>query len=110
MEALTGPQNNIEMMNQIYTKRRDLLINGLNNLGWNLKPTKATFYVWIPTLKNMSSIEFANLLLEKTGIIVTPGIGYGEYGEGYVRIALTVDKKRIEEALNRIKNSGVLLK
>jgi len=108
VEALTGPQNNIEKMNQIYTKRRDVIINGLNKLGWNLKPNKATFYVWIPTLKNMSSIEFTNLLLEKTGIIVTPGIGYGEYGEGYIRIALTVDEKRLEEALNRIKNSGVL--
>jgi len=56
----------------------------------------------------MKSIDFANLLLEKTGIIVTPGIGYGEYGEGYVRIALTVDEKRLEEALERIKNRGLI--
>ena len=52
----------------------------------------------------MSSMEFSNLLLEKTGIIVTPGIGYGEYGEGYVRIALTVEEKRLEEAIERLKN------
>ncbi|MCG2821470.1 MAG: aminotransferase class I/II-fold pyridoxal phosphate-dependent enzyme, partial [Candidatus Atribacteria bacterium] len=104
IEALTGPQDNIEKMNNIYTGRRNVVINGLNKLGWNLKPTKATFYLWIPTLNKMSSMEFSNLLLEKTGIIVTPGIGYGEYGEGYVRIALTVDEKRLEEAIERLKN------
>ncbi|MEA3453724.1 MAG: LL-diaminopimelate aminotransferase [Candidatus Caldatribacteriota bacterium] len=103
IEALTGPQDNIEKMNKIYTGRRNVVINGLNKLGWNLKPTKATFYIWLPTPKNMKSIDFANLLLEKTGIIVTPGIGYGEYGEGYVRIALTVDEKRLEEAIERLK-------
>jgi len=103
IEALTGPQDNIEKMNKIYIGRRNVVINGLNKLGWNLKPTKATFYIWLPTLNKMSSMEFSNLLLEKTGIIVTPGIGYGEYGEGYVRIALTVDKKRLEEAIERLK-------
>jgi len=107
IEALTGPQDNIEKMNNIYTSRRNVVINGLNKLGWNLKPTKATFYLWIPTLNNMSSMEFSDLLLEKTGIIVTPGIGYGEYGEGYVRIALTVEEKRLEEAIDRIKKSGI---
>lgn len=104
IEALTGPQDNIEKMNKIYTGRRNVVINGLNKLGWNLKPTKATFYIWIPTLNKINSMEFSNLLLEKTGIIVTPGIGYGEYGEGYVRIALTVDEKRLEEAIERLKN------
>jgi len=104
IEALTGPQDNIEKMNKIYTGRRNVVINGLNKLGWNLKPTKATFYIWIPTLNKMSSMEFSNLLLEKAGIIVTPGVGYGEYGEGYVRIALTVDEKRLEEAMERLKN------
>ena len=107
IEALTGPQDNIEKMNKIYTGRRNVVINGLNKLGWNLKPTKATFYIWIPTLNKMDSMEFSNLLLEKTGIIVTPGIGYGEYGEGYVRIALTVDEKRLEEAIERIKKAGL---
>ncbi len=103
IEALTGPQDNIEKMNKIYTGRRNVIINGLNKLGWDLKPTKATFYIWLPILNKMSSIEFSNLLLEKTGIIVTPGIGYGDYGEGYVRIALTVDEKRLEEAMERLK-------
>ncbi|HCL90683.1 MAG TPA: LL-diaminopimelate aminotransferase [Candidatus Atribacteria bacterium] len=107
IEALTGPQDNIEKMNKIYTGRRNVLINGLNKLGWNLKPTKATFYIWIPTLNKMDSMEFSNLLLEKTGIIVTPGIGYGEYGEGYVRIALTVDEKRLEEVIERMEKAGI---
>ncbi len=107
IEALAGPQDNIEKMNKIYTGRRNVVINGLNKLGWNLKPTKATFYIWIPTLNKMNSMEFSNLLLEKTGIIVTPGIGYGEYGEEYVRIALTVDEKRLEEAIERIKKAGI---
>jgi len=103
IEALSGPQNNIEKMNKIYTGRRNVVINGLNKLGWNLKPIKATFYIWIPTLNKMSSMDFSNLLLEKSGIIVTPGIGYGEYGEGFVRIALTVEEKRLEEAMGRLK-------
>jgi LL-diaminopimelate aminotransferase len=107
IEALTGPQDNIEKMNKIYTGRRNVVINGLNKLGWNLKPTKATFYIWVPTLNKMGSMEFSNLLLEKTGIIVTPGIGYGEYGEGYVRIALTVEEKRLEEAMGRMEKTGI---
>ena len=107
IEALTGPQDNIEKMNKIYTGRRNVVINGLNKLGWNLKPTKATFYIWIPTLNKMNSMEFSNLLLEKTGIIVTPGVGYGEYGEGYVRIALTVDEKRLEEAMERMEKAVI---
>jgi len=108
IEALTGPQDNIEKMNKIYTGRRNVVINGLNKLGWNLKPTKATFYIWIPTLNKMNSMEFSNLLLEKTGIIVTPGIGYGKYGEGYVRIALTVDERRLGEAMKRMEKAGII--
>ena len=104
---MSGPQDNIQKMNEIYTGRRNVVINGLNELGWNLKPTKATFYLWIPTLNKMKSLDFADLLLEKTGIIVTPGIGYGEYREGYVRIALTVEEKRLEEAMGKMKKAGI---
>jgi len=107
IEALTGPQDNTQKMNEIYTGRRNIVVNGLNKLGWNLKPTKATFYIWVPTLNKMSSMEFSNLLLKKTGIIVTPGVGYGEYGEGYVRIALTVEEKRLEEAIGRMEKAGI---
>ena len=105
--ALTGPQDHIPRLIEMYTERRDAVINGLNQLGWHIDPPKATFYVWVPTPGDMSSIEFSNLVLEKTGIIVTPGVGYGQYGEGYVRIALTVDVPRIKEAMNRLKKADI---
>jgi len=107
VEALTGPQDNIAKMNKLYSNRRNVLINGLNKLGWNLKPTQGTFYIWVPTIRGMSSVDFANLLLDKCGIIVVPGIGYGEYGEGYIRIALTVEEERLEEAIERLKQAGI---
>jgi LL-diaminopimelate aminotransferase len=91
---------------RLYQRRRDILVNGLNRLGWNVPPPKATFYVWVPVRPGYTSAEFARLLLERAGILVAPGNGYGEYGEGYVRMALTVsgDKngERIEEAVDRL--------
>jgi LL-diaminopimelate aminotransferase len=65
---------------------------------------KATFYVWIKIPRKIESIKFAALLLEKANIVVTPGVGFGKYGEGYIRMALTVPKARIEEAIQRIRN------
>jgi len=91
---------------RLYQRRRDILVNGLNRLGWNVPPPQATFYVWVPVRSGYTSAEFAKLLLEQAGILVAPGNGYGEYGEGYVRMALTVsgDKngERIEEAVDRL--------
>jgi LL-diaminopimelate aminotransferase len=91
---------------KLYERRRDILIAGLNRLGWNLKPPQATFYVWVPVRPGYTSAEFAKLLLEQAGILVAPGNGYGEHGEGYIRMALTVagDKngERIEEAVDRL--------
>jgi LL-diaminopimelate aminotransferase len=84
-----------------------VVVNGLNQLGWNIEAPKATFYIWVPTPKNMNAIDFSNYVLEKTGIILTPGIGYGKYGEGYVRIALTVDVPRLKEAIGRLKKAGI---
>jgi LL-diaminopimelate aminotransferase len=90
----------------LYQRRRDILVSGLNRLGWNLEPPKATFYVWVPVRPGYTSADFAKLLLERAGILVAPGSGYGEYGEGYVRMALTVsgDKngERLEEAVDRL--------
>jgi LL-diaminopimelate aminotransferase len=108
--ALTGPQDHIPQLIDMYTSRRNAVVDGFNELGWNIKPPKATFYVWIPTPENVNSINFANQVLEKTGIIVTPGVGYGQYGEGYVRVALTVDVPRIKEAINRLKQAGISYK
>ena len=105
--ALTGSQDHIPKLIDMYTKRRNVVVDGLNQLGWNIELPKATFYVWVPTPNNMNAIDFSNYVLEKTGIIVTPGIGYGKYGEGYVRIALTVDVPRLKEAINRLKDAKI---
>lgn len=100
--ALTGPQTCVEEMRQVYTERRDVVIKGLNRMGWNLEPTKGSIYIWVPVPKGYTSADFAELVLEKAGVIITPGSGYGKYGEGYFRIALTVEKERLQEALDRM--------
>ena len=107
IQALTGPQDHITALNQMYTERRNVVIEGLEELGWNIEKPKATFYIWIQTPQGQKSIDFANIVLEKTGVIVTPGVGYGQHGEGYVRIALTVDVPRIKEAMNRFKKANI---
>ncbi len=103
--ALTGSQEPVKEMQRVYQERRDVVIDGLNKMGWQMERPKATFYVWAPVPKGYSSSEFAELVLEKAGVIITPGIGYGENGEGYFRIALTVEKERIEEALKRMQDA-----
>jgi len=101
--ALEGPQDYVQDMREMYQERRDALIEGLRGLGWQVNPPKATFYVWIKVPNKMKSIEFSSLLLEKADIIATPGVGFGENGEGYIRMALTVDKERINQAVERLK-------
>ncbi|MBU1087893.1 MAG: LL-diaminopimelate aminotransferase [Candidatus Omnitrophica bacterium] len=91
-----------QKMAKIYTERRDVLVNGLKHLGWPVKASKATFYVWTRYPYKMNSIEVANMLLDKADIVVTPGIGFGNHGEGFIRFALTQDKKRIKQALKRL--------
>lgn len=101
--AIEGPQEHISQMRSLYQQRRDTLISGLNALGWQLNLPKATFYVWIKTPKKTDSISFASFLLKRADIIVTPGSGFGKYGQGYIRMALTVPVERIKEAVSRIK-------
>ncbi len=103
--ALTGPQDCTFEMSRVYRERRDIVVDGLNSMGWNLEKPKATIYVWVPVPKGYTSISFAEFVFEKTGVVITPGNGYGEYGEGFFRIALTVEKERMIEAINRIKNN-----
>lgn len=106
IEALLNtPPSFIEGMNAMYQKRRDVLIDGLNTVGFNLEKTKATFYVWAPVPKGYDSMSFTEAMLEKCGIIVVPGVGYGPTGEGYVRFALTVDETRIREAIERMRKN-----
>jgi LL-diaminopimelate aminotransferase len=101
--ALEGDQAHIDEMNNMYQKRRDVLVEGLNGLGWKITKPKATFYVWIPVPPGYTSNELSRLLLERADIVTTPGVGFGPNGEGYIRMALTVPEQRLQEAVDRIK-------
>ncbi len=105
-KALTGPQTYVKKIVGIYKERVDLLVDGMNALGWEVKKPRATFYVWAkipPKFSALTSMEFTELLIREIGIAVSPGTGFGEYGEGYVRFALVVNEKQIKESLQRIK-------
>jgi len=102
IEALNGPQDCVDEMRRIYEKRRDLLSEGLNRTGWKVKKPEATFYLWAKVPEGYSSLECVEKLLEEAGILSTPGNALGPSGEGYVRFALTVDEKRIEEAVDKL--------
>ncbi len=102
--ALKGSAAHINGMRFLYQERRDSLVSGLRSLGWEVNSPKATFYVWIKTPKKCDSIKFARMLLETANIEATPGVGFREYGEGYIRMALTVPKERITEAVERLKS------
>ena len=101
--ALESDQGCVTEMQKIYQERRDALISGLRSIGLNPEPPKATFYVWCPIPAKYKSKDFTTLLLREAGIVTTPGSGFGEPGEGYIRMALTVTKERIEEAVSRIR-------
>jgi len=101
--ALEADQSCVSEMQKIYQDRRDALIGGLQQIGLHPEPPKATFYVWCPIPAAFKSKEFTALLLREAGIVTTPGSGFGEPGEGYVRMALTVSKERIEEAVSRMR-------
>jgi len=91
-------------MRRMYHERRDYLVNGLRNIGWKVEPPLATFYVWAKLPKKFnSSIEAAKAFLDQADIVITPGVGFGEDGEGYLRMALTVPKERLNQAVERIK-------
>ena len=105
--ALQLPDRYVEEVRERYRSRRDFLIQGLGELGWTIPKPKATMYLWIPCSVGMDSTTFALSVLQKTGIVVTPGNAFGAGGEGYVRISLIADHNRMSEALNRLKNSGI---
>ena len=100
--ALTGPQECVQVMRRIYGDRRDVLIEGLNKLGWNVRMPEASFYVWTKVPRGYTSSKTVSKLLDEAGIVCTPGNGLGPSGEGYVRFALTVEVPRIKEALQRM--------
>jgi len=102
IEALTGSQDCIEEHNAIYQRRRDLIVDMLNSIGLEAKPPKAGLYIWAKVPEGYSSTDFATDLLEKVGVVVTPGIGYGKNGEGYVRLSLTIPDARLVKGLSRL--------
>ena len=100
----------IENLNKMYQERRDAAEEGFRELGWDIKPSKATFYLWLPVPKGMTSEEFVTVMLEKAHVVVPPGNGYGKYGEGYFRVALTKDVDTIKKAIKRMKDAGISYK
>lgn len=102
--ALDNYDRHIKSAVKIFEERRNILVDGLNSIGIKVERPKATFYVWANVPPRYTSATFAKSLLENCDIVATPGNGFGGHGEGYVRFAVTVDKKRIKEAVSRIKN------
>ncbi|MDD5354533.1 MAG: aminotransferase class I/II-fold pyridoxal phosphate-dependent enzyme, partial [bacterium] len=100
--ALTGDQECVDKMREVFQERRDIFVDGLQKLGWKVDKPKASFYIWAEVPPRYTSMHCSSMLLEKAGIVATPGIGFGPSGEGYIRFALTQDKKRLQEALKRI--------
>ena len=100
--ALEGPQDCVDTMRAIYRRRRELVIDALAGMGIKAEPMKATIYVWIKAPNGHTSASFAQLVLEKAGVVISPGAAYGPSGEGYVRISLTVPDERLKEALDRM--------
>ncbi len=105
IEALEGPQDSLKRMQELYQERRDTALEGLRKIGLEVTPPKGTFYLWVPVPAGYNSSDFAEAVLEKANVIITPGLGYGEYGEGYFRVTLTVEKTRLAEAFDRIHNT-----
>ncbi len=103
--ALEGPAEHLDGVRETYRRRRDLVVATLNGLGWSLEPPRGSCYVWVPVPTGESSTGFADRLLDRTGIFVAPGNGYGERGEGYVRLSLTVPDDRLEEAMERLRRT-----
>lgn len=104
--ALNGPYDSVKEIVQSYRKRRDTLVDGLNRIGWPLEKPKATMFVWakIPEpYAKMGSVEFSKMLIKKAKVAVSPGIGFGEYGDEYVRFALVENPHRIRQAIKGIK-------
>ena len=105
IQALRHETSNIDRMLAIYARRREKVLATLARIGIDFNPPKGTFYLWVPTPKGMGSLEFTNRLFEKAAVVVASGTAYGQYGEGFIRISLTVPDARLEEALARIEKA-----
>ena len=104
--ALNGDDSVISDVRQIYQNRRDVMVESFARSGWRLPSPKATMFVWSPIpdqYAHLGSLEFAKLLIQETGVAVAPGVGFGEYGDQYVRLALVENEQRIRQAARNIK-------
>ena len=101
--ALTGPQDHVDEMRAVYQKRRDVVVSAFADVGIPVEPPLGSIYVWVPTPEGRTAADFAEELLKEAAVVVAPGTGYGQNGEGYVRISLTVADGHLEEAMDRIR-------
>jgi alanine-synthesizing transaminase len=104
--ALNGPDDCIREMRETYKRRRDVLVESFGRAGWDIPPPRASMFAWAPipeTFQSLGSVEFSTLLVEKAEVAVSPGIGFGEHGEGSVRIALVENEQRIRQAARNIR-------
>jgi alanine-synthesizing transaminase len=104
--ALNGDGSEIEQVRSIYHRRRDVLVDSFGKAGWQVPPPEATMFAWAPIpepFKEMGSLEFSKLLVEKADVAVAPGVGFGEHGDEHVRIALVENEHRIRQAARNIK-------
>ncbi len=105
--ALNGPQDCVEQVRQLYKERRDVLVKGLHDAGWMVPTPQASMFIWAelpPKYKDLGSLEFSKLLLKEAEVAVAPGIGFGEYGDTHVRIAMVENKNRLRQAIRNIKH------
>ncbi|TSI03564.1 pyridoxal phosphate-dependent aminotransferase [Lysinibacillus sp. BW-2-10] len=105
--ALNGDQSCVEEQRAIYESRRNVLIEEAQRIGWNVKAPKGSFFAWLKVPDGYTSEAFADLLLEKANVAVAAGNGFGEFGEGYVRVGLLVNEERMKEAIKRIERLGI---
>jgi LL-diaminopimelate aminotransferase len=104
-EALTGPQESVRGMSELYRRRRDLVLSALQEIGIEIDPPKGTIYVWAPVPQGHTSASFCEEVLEQAAVVVSPGSSYGQNGEGFFRISLTVPDDRLTEAVERMRGS-----
>jgi len=102
IQALNGTQDCIKKQNEIFQRRRDKLVSALNEIGLRCQSPKASFYIWTAVPRGYTSVQLATELLDKANVAVTPGIGYGNAGEGYIRLSLTLSEKRLDEGISRL--------
>jgi LL-diaminopimelate aminotransferase len=105
VEALSGPQDSVRQMADLYARRRDLVLGALREIGIELDPPKGTIYIWAPVPEGQTSAAFAEEVLERAAVVVSPGSAYGPNGEGFFRISLTVPDERLLEAVERMRSS-----